>query len=161
MKNKLVMAALAAALLCGLAFSACKNDVQDVRINYDKAEAVEEVKAVNVTAAGANAVILTWNAVDDAGGYNVYLKVDGAKTLRNIGGGWTGVTYTAAGGESTNTDLDKWTKYVSFGNNEGEVSLPTGTYAVTFGVQTRPLDQYSGGAPSDIVWSNALTIKLP
>jgi hypothetical protein len=157
MKNKLVMAALAAAILCGLAFSACKNDVMDVKRAYDKAEAVESVTAVKVT--NQARVIVTWDAVDDSQGYVVYVKVGDAKTLKRVGG-WNGVTYAADGTSSPNTDPNKWAASVTFGISNSSVTLPAGTHSVTFGVQTYPID-WDNGAPSDIVWSDPVSITVP
>jgi hypothetical protein len=161
MKNKLVVAALAALLVCGLAFTACENGVQDVKIAYDKANAVAGVTAVlttGATASGDRAVIVSWDAAEDANGYRLFVREGDKKTVQQINsGGGSGnypqnyVVYALADGSTTsNTDPDKWSALVSISG-----SASTGK-SYTFGIQTSPLTQGSV-TYSDIVWSNAIT----
>jgi hypothetical protein len=159
MKNKLVMVALAAAMLCALSFGACKQDVQDVSIAEDKAEAVASVTVTKIS--GQTAYIVTWDAVDDAGGYQVYVRVNGAKTLETISA-QNYVTYSDDGTSKPNANPDKWAASVSFATSGGaSVVLPAGTYSVEFGVQTGPFNNNSiNAANSDIVWSSAVTVAL-
>jgi fibronectin type 3 domain-containing protein len=76
MKNKLFMAL---ALFCGLVFSGCGNGVQDVRIVSDKAPAVAGVSAVLTD--DEKYIIVSWDAVDDVGGYTVYVKGSNSKEI--------------------------------------------------------------------------------
>ncbi|MDR2136487.1 MAG: hypothetical protein LBO76_07715 [Treponema sp.] len=160
MKNKLVLAALAAALLCGLAFTACKNDVLDVKVVYDKANTVSNLKAVK----NGTDIIVTWDAADDAGGYVVYSKKDGTKQVSNISHGGGG-SPTVENGKIYKDDgsLDASAKY-----NPDKYSfvypipspLPSGAEGdYLIGVQTYPLSEGGNVAPSDIVWSPAVAIE--
>jgi hypothetical protein len=153
MKNKLAMAALAAALLCGLAFSACKNDVQDVRIVPDTIN----VDAVTVALTTNKAyVIVSWDAVDDAKGYDLYFKKEGEKEVKPGPNGSEQNTYTydpATGDQSVNPNPNKWSARIS---TNGGGAPQAGAYR--FGVQVDGAYSASQGLTVfEIVWSDPIT----
>jgi hypothetical protein len=157
MKNKLFLGILAAAMVCGLALSACKNGVQDVKQVYDKVGGVGNLKAVKTTD-NLN-VLVSWDAVDGAGGYILYYKVADTKTVTQISGGGginpqNAVTYAVANGaSSTNTNPDKWSVLITIAGSP----VTAGTSYV-FGVRASPLGYSSNVLESDIVWADALTL---
>jgi hypothetical protein len=151
MKNKLFMAALVVAMVCGLALSACENGVQDVKIVYDKATAVASVSAVQTT--NKSGVIVSWDAVADAGGYTVFIRQAGTKSVHSGPSGQSSYTYAVADGvSSVNTNPDKWSVYIPVG--AGSNQLPTGK-SYDIGVRTSPLTSgsISSITYSDIVWT--------
>ncbi|MDR2375213.1 MAG: hypothetical protein LBD96_02120 [Treponema sp.] len=146
MKNKLCVAGLLAALACGLVLSGCENKILDVKIVSDKANAVSEVKATLTT--DTTNVIVSWDAVENASGYVVYLKQGSSKSVNQIGYGQNQSVYAEADGTpSANTDADKWSYLL---NTSG---MPAGEY--TLGVRTSSIE-YNVGY-SDIKWSNTVT----
>ncbi|MDR3146556.1 MAG: hypothetical protein LBU21_09775 [Treponema sp.] len=123
MKNKLIVAGLAVLLV--LALSACENEAMDVREAYDKAPAVASVTATLTT--GSTGVIVTWDAVEGAGSYQVYAKA--GKNVMSVASGQWAQTYAANGTASANTNPDKWSALVS-------VSYLVSKQSYTFGVAT-------------------------
>jgi hypothetical protein len=149
MKDKWLMVTLAALLVCGMAFTACENGVQDVKMVLDQANKVASVTAVT----GTNLVIVSWDAAEDAGGYQLFYREEGKKTVQQISGGignpQNAVTYGADGTSIPNTDPDKWSALVS------PVLAGTGR-SLRFGIRTSPL-QSGNITYSDIEWSNVIT----
>jgi hypothetical protein len=146
MKNKLLLAALAVFLVGG--FTACKDDILDVRNVADKANAVAGVVATPTT--DKTNVILTWDAVDNVSWYSVYVKMVDTKTAERVSGGnpTNSVVYKVDGTTSSNTNPDKWTYLVPV---TGAVSGKN----YVFGVQTQGYSNFTDN--SDIVWSNPIT----
>jgi hypothetical protein len=151
MKNKLWMAALGAALVCGLVLGGCEEKVMDVKIVPDTVK-VGAVTATKTTT--GNKVIVAWDAIDNVPDYDVYLKVDGAKTVVSVGTGDNAVIYAVADGSTTaNTNIDKWSCLFDLSNL---AALPAGT-AVKFGVEARTPVGGSYMTVSEIAWSNTIT----
>jgi hypothetical protein len=147
MKNKLFLG-LAVLLIAG-AFTGCKDEILDVRIVPDKANAVASVTATVTGDSGY--LILTWDAVDNVGGYYVYVREKDTKTVNFMGQGQNTYTYAVAdGAQSTNTNPDKWSTLVTLSS----AGLTAGK-SYEFGVQTYEL--VGNADSSDIVWSNVVT----
>jgi hypothetical protein len=155
MKNKLFMAGLLTALVCGLALSGCENKILDVKPVYDKANAVASVTAVQTTNP-TTYVIVSWDAVENGGDYEVYIKQEGAKTVSYFGYGQNDDTYAPADGTVTpNANPDKW----SFCDTIENSPLRTGK-SYYFGVKTSPLNFGPNDTASDITWiTTALKIN--
>jgi hypothetical protein len=157
MKNKLFLIALAVLLV--MAFTACQNGVQDVKVQYDKANEVASVTATLTTnTTGNKYVILTWDAVEDASGYGVYYKRGADKRAGQIGGVQAQNFSTVAVADNgivtwtANDDPDKWSALISVSGG-----VVTGK-SYTFGVLTYPFVQNGTVLNSDIVWApNAIT----
>jgi hypothetical protein len=147
MKNKLFLG-LAVLLIAG-AFTGCKDEILDVRNVPDKANAPGNVTATLTT--DETAVIVAWDAADNANGYRLYYRVKDTKTatLSNVDAQNT-QTYAVANGNATaNPSPDKWSGLILIGSLTGKKSYE-------FGVQTN--GALEGGAnASDIVWSNTIT----
>jgi hypothetical protein len=98
------------ALSFGLVLAGCENGVQEVEgevsINYP------QVAAPSITAektTDGKYLILRWDAVENAGDYQVYSNQEGKNTILGGGSGATNrVTYKADGTSSVNSDSDKW-----------------------------------------------------
>jgi hypothetical protein len=131
--------------------------VQDVKVQYDKANEVAGVTAALTTnTTGNRYVIVTWDAVENVSpnGYAVYYKIDGTKSVVSSGNGSNTQVYAATDGNGTaNTDPDKWSYRLQVGAGSG---LTAGKSYV-FGVRTTALVTTTSTASSDIVWSNAIT----
>jgi hypothetical protein len=155
MKRKLFMAGLAAALVFGLALTACDNGVQDVKQTYDKANAVASVTARQTD--NKAYVVVSWDAVEDAGDYEVFYRQQNVKTVDEYGnGGQYYNTYAPANGNETNNDNpDKWSARISVNNY-----LTTGK-SYEFGVRTSPFTQNGHTTYSNIVWSSPVTVAAP
>jgi hypothetical protein len=147
MKNKLIVAALAAALFCGLAFTACEN-VTNMKLVYDKAETVDKVNAVKFSV--GNGVILSWEAPDDATGFDVYIRKADGNTVRPLDSLHPApVVYNPDGVSFTpGTNLDHWECAVP------GAGYPSGAYE--FGVRTKTWK--SNVLDSDIKWSDSVTL---
>jgi hypothetical protein len=153
MKNKLFLIGLAVLLV--MAFTACQNGVQDVRMKLDQPNEVAAVTATLTTAAGTKYVILTWDAVENVSSYYVYYKVDGSKSTVSSGNGSNRYVYAAADGTRTdNTDPDKWSYIITASGNNSDL-IPG--KSIIFGVRTQALVTTTQSTNSDIVWSNAIT----
>jgi hypothetical protein len=156
MKNKWVFSGILSILLV-FVFSACENGVQDVKVveqDLPKANAVASVSAAKTTATGTDYVIVTWDAVEDVGQYDVVYQEEGKKTIRSVPGyAQNDYIYDATNGNQTaNTDSDKWSLILSLSN----LPLQTGA-KVRFGVRT---SSFSGGYNSeysDVTWSDYIT----
>jgi hypothetical protein len=155
MKNKLFLG-LAVLLIAGITFTACKNDIMDVRIVPDKANAVASVTATLTT--DKTAVILTWDAVDNVSSYSLRYRMIDTKTVESLSGGsyvQNEYTYAVANGASSqNTDPDKWSTLVTLSS----AGLTAGK-SYEFGVRTSVL--VGNADSSDIVWSNAIAVPTP
>jgi hypothetical protein len=154
MKNKLFLIGLAVLLV--MAFTACQNGVQDVKVQYDKANEVAAVTATLTTnTTGTRYVIVTWSAVEDVSGYNVVYKRGAEKVEHSSGGSARNFgTYAVADGTWTdNEDPDTLSVLISL---SGGYSTFVSGKSYTFGVRTSSND-YST-EDSDVVWApNAIT----
>jgi hypothetical protein len=151
-KNKLFLGILAAAMVCGLALSACKNGVQDVKLVQDKLGGVGNLTAVKTT--NNDKVIVSWDAVE----YSVHYKEVGTKTVKYISGGGgmssqNDYIYDADGTPSTNTNPDKWSGVLTISG-----SPLTAGKSYVFGVRASPFPGYVNIISSDIVWSGSVAI---
>jgi hypothetical protein len=152
MKNKLLLAALAVFLVGG--FTACKDDILDVRNVVDKINVAGVNAALTTSTTSTRYIIVSWDAVDDVRDYNVYYKRTDDKQINS---GYSisiqaqnDYAYTSANGTaSTNPDRNKWSVCIDVSN-----LVAKKTY--TFGIETSPAS-YSNSVETDIVWSNEVT----
>ncbi|GHV32940.1 hypothetical protein AGMMS4952_24280 [Spirochaetia bacterium] len=117
-----------------------------------------------------NYIIVTWDAVDNAGGYDIYVRQEGKKTITAVNeSGYYGstmaggVTYEVPKDLNDNSlvttqidDSDKWSGYFSVSNISSTTKAGI-KYQV--GIQTFPFGMVNT-TYSDIVWS-ATSVTLP
>jgi hypothetical protein len=158
-KKRMFLGMLAMALAFGFVVMGCDTPLQDggtVKIDSNKAPGPGNVEAVpttaNLVSQGVKGVIVSWDAAENASGYQLYVQQEDKKTIEsNIGTPQNNNTYASSdGAPSVNTDPDKWSALVQ---------LQPGTVQsgkkYRFGVQTNPIQQ--SYIPSDIVWSDYIT----
>lgn len=149
MKNKFLMVTVLffAALVL---FVSCE-DVQKVELQYSKAKKVD----FTVTRIGTtDRYILRWDAVDNAYGYEIYIKQDGKKSFEYVDDGDFGIVDDNGNESTTAFDSDKWYYIADLDTLYGSMGLPAGTYSGCLGVRTMP---FGNKIPSDIVWSDPIT----
>jgi hypothetical protein len=160
MKNKFLMLAMVGLIAVSfVVLSGCPSGIQEVKLVYDRAPAVESVAIVQFTTGSGEAtrtyVVVSWDAVEDAGGYYVYGQEVGTKTAPSqLGSGQNALSYSTSDISSASNSLsDKWSFRTEVTNY-----TPERTYRI--GVMTRPLyNPGTSSAPSEITWAKTqLTI---
>jgi hypothetical protein len=152
-KKKMFLGMLAMAF--GFVVMGCETPLQDggtVKIGYDKASGVAGVTATvttsNLTGQEYKGVIVAWDAVDNAGGYQLYAQQEGKKNILNLNASpQYRYTYASDNGATTaNSDIDKYSVLVSLQPDRFQSGKK-----YRFGIRTN--SSQSGFQPSDIVWS--------
>jgi hypothetical protein len=140
-KNLLGM--LAGALAFGMVLAGCENGVQEVEggVSITKpqvaAPAITEVKTTD-----GKYIILSWDAVDNAGSYAVVQNQKDKKTISSVEPSPTnGITYKADGTSVSNSDPDKWNVKIPL-----RASLGAAAAEYRFGVRA------SAGAYDGLDW---------
>jgi hypothetical protein len=117
--------------------------------DYDPGKSRPPANVTATKTTDGNYVIVTWDAVDGASGYMVYMQQAGKKSVSLIGSGGNSPMYALADGAlSENTDIDKWYNRVTV------VKVAPGAWtskSYRFGVRSSAMN--SNTAASDIVWS--------
>jgi len=151
MMKKLFLTAMTSILLAfGLITISCDNGVQEIKgtidLVYDKGTPVASVKVQKTN--DNSFVVISMDAVDNGGSYNVVLQMEGKKTVNSIGNAQNLLIYSLYNGAtSNNTDPDKWSfRYATTG------TLIQAGKKYRFGVRVQPFTA-NWGIPSDIVWS--------
>ncbi|GHV44885.1 hypothetical protein AGMMS49546_29590 [Spirochaetia bacterium] len=162
MKNyKVILGIAALALVFGLVLTGCPTQVEgNVGVNWVAPAQVERVTVEKTT--NNKYYIVSFKAVDNAGGYKVFLKSQGDdkhRTTEISGTSSSAITKydLATGAPQANEDLENY--YIRISKND----LPNiaGSYHV--GVSTVPL-RYSGNndvRESDIKWTGSGTETAP
>jgi hypothetical protein len=151
----------ALALVFGFVVMGCDTPLQNggsVKISYDKAPGVAKVDVkvttANLVGESNKGVIISCDAVENAGGYQGYVQQEGKKTLIPLDILGNSKIYAPTDGAITdNSDIDKYSLLVPLTNKDilhGQKHR--------FGVQTIPFNPQRT-EPSDIVWSEY--IKMP
>jgi fibronectin type 3 domain-containing protein len=144
MKKGLICAVIAAVVLMVL-FPACGPSEVKV-VELAKSSAPSNVSATFATAAGIKTLTIKWEAADNATGYDVYAQKDGE---RDIFTDVSGYSVTKSGNVYTAVLADSYGYiFTTLGD------LPPAKYR--FGVIA---EGYSSMQPSDIVWSDYVTIN--
>jgi hypothetical protein len=155
-KKSVFWGMLALALTVSFTVVGCGDPLQEggkVKIDYDKASAVDAVTAVLST--DKTFVIISWDAVEDVKAYDVFYQQKEKNTVLPDAGypgsAQNAVIYKADGSASTaNTDFDKWSAKLTI-----PATLQRGK-DYRFGIQTSSV--VSGVSQSDIVWSEYITV---
>jgi len=169
MKKRLMSAVIAAVVLMAL-FAACGEEVQTVA-----SETANQVGDITVTQLAKNCyVLISWDAVEDGTGYQVYCQQEGKKSVIELDWGWQWNTITNNDPEDEYldykaiTDPDKWCypAQVKRKRLDGPASDPYISYIgkvptgrVRFGVQTYTANPNK--AQSEIKWSDYKDIAAP
>jgi hypothetical protein len=179
---KMLVTALALALLA----AACENGVQEVEgnvgLNYEKANPVAavaaEVKTLTQTPGTGSStayyyVFLAWDAADNVNNYSIVFQQEGKKTVQsgslNQAPGYvfdsSGSQYNPVKPNAANDDDRDIDKYIAYGQLK-TVTVSGGSTTVTsggnfllgkryrFGVRTSALVTSGQTLQSDIVWSD-------
>jgi hypothetical protein len=139
MKNKLFLVVMVGIMVSAflVLLPGC-SDPQDVKIVPDKANRVDKVTVLQTTDLNGRIVMISWDAVDDASTYYVYMQGEGKKSITYLGSGSSG---------SVGVDTYSYTYRVP-SLSSLTVFVP-GLYR--FGVKTVPISNYQ--TDSDIRWS--------
>jgi hypothetical protein len=135
MANKKILAGALALLGLALMFAGCDN-VQQVKIVYDKAATPGNVEAEKETYMGSSSVTLSFNPVENATAYAYYIREKGGKVVRTLA--------------PTSTPAISSTRCsVEF------TTLPNLTAGTTyeFGVQVQTTFAAAALEPSDVAWA--------
>jgi hypothetical protein len=181
-KNGCVMIVQAFMLVLVLSVAGCDFSVPvegTVELKTHKAAGVSNVEAKLASwtytssygyTSTHNYIIVTWDAADNAGGYYIYVRQEGKKTITEVyesgyyGSSMAGgITHKIPKDLSTSypvsteiDDSDKWSGYFSISSINS--TTKTGT-KYQIGIRTFPMDSVNT-TYSDIVWSATL-VTLP
>ncbi|GHV43030.1 hypothetical protein AGMMS49546_23470 [Spirochaetia bacterium] len=158
MKNyKVILGIAALALVFGLVLTGCPTQVEgNVGVNW---AAPAQVGEITVTKTGnSRYYIVSFDAVHDAKGYQVYLKADGEgkQSIRQFTDASADYKYdTATGAQQINDNPEKWYLRIA--------SLPQAVGSYRIGVVTIPVRDGPNNADtrlSDVKWTETAPITL-
>jgi ABC-type antimicrobial peptide transport system permease subunit len=164
MKKRLISVLIAVVFLMVM-FAACSDEPQEVNIADYSASGPSVGKVEAKVGTNLKKVIVTWEAANNATGYNVYYQKEGVKAPSSIGSGLNNYyTYDgngdqtyASGSPVYNTDPNKWTAIFDIPTTTNPYTFTSGKYK--FGVQVKEVigDAYNY---FPVKWSDPIDVTI-